>query len=372
MAHVGESDRRMNSENELDQYFRRLEEQDRFSGVVFITRGDSHLYSGAYGYASRSWRIKNTLETRFDTASITKLFTSIATLQLIDQGLLEFETGVTELLDLRNTAISPEVNVHHLLTHSSGIGDDADEEAGERYEDLWRDKPNYSVTATADFLPQFVHKPPNFPPGQGTRYCNCGYILQGLAVEKITGMPYREYVKENVFDRAGMDHSGFFRMDQVYDDVAEGSDPIRIDSGDVVGWKKNIYSYPPIGSPDGGAHVTAGDLDRFIRVVKASGLLSPKMTDAFLTPQVVDRRMDGWTKMYGYGLWHHVDETSKVVFYEKEGINAGVSGLIRHYPDRDVSVVILSNMEAGAWDPIQKIHGVVMSDGIGWLGVRPC
>ncbi|MAF53205.1 MAG: penicillin-binding protein [Chloroflexi bacterium] len=355
----------MNSENERDQYFRRLEEHDRFSGVVLVTRGDSHLYSEAYGYASRSWRIRNTLGTRFDTASITKLFTSIATLQLIDQGLLELKTGVTELLGLSDTAISAEVNIYHLLTHSSGIGDDADEEAGERYEDLWRNKPNYAVTTTADFLPQFVYKPPNFAPGQGSRYCNCGYILLGLAVEKITGMPYREYVKKNVFDRAGMDHSGFFSMDRVHDNVAEGSDPIRNDSGEVVDWKKNIYSYPPIGSPDGGAHVTAGDLDRFIRVVKAGGLLSPKMTDAFLTPQVVDRRMDGWTKMYGYGPWHHVDDSSKTVFYEKEGINAGVSGLTRRYLDRDISVVILSNMESGAWDPIRKIHGLITSDAIG-------
>ena len=48
------------------------------------------------------------------------------------------------------------------MTHTSGVGDDADEEAGEVYEDLCRTKPNYSVTETVDFLPQFVHKPPNF------------------------------------------------------------------------------------------------------------------------------------------------------------------------------------------------------------------
>ncbi len=355
----------MNAKLGLDRYFRRLEGQDRFSGAVLITRGDSWLFSEAYGYASRPWMARNTLDTRFDTASITKLFTSVATLQLIDRGLLGFETSVTDFLELRDTAISQEVNVFHLLTHTSGIGDDAEEEAGESYEDIWRDKPNYSVTTTADFLPQFVHKPPNFPPGQGSRYCNCGFILLGLVIEKATGISYREYVKSNIFDRAGMAHSGFFRMDRVHENVAEGCDPIRNDNDDVVGWKKNIYSYPPIGSPDGGAHVTASDLNRFLRVIKAGELLSPAMTEAFLTPQVVDRQMDGWTKMYGYGLWFYVDESSNVVFCEKEGINTGASGLIRHFPEHDINVVILSNMESGVWEPVRRIHALVVSGEIG-------
>ena len=69
----------------LNQYFQELERQDKFSGVVLITQGNVQLYVGAYGYASRPWQIRNTLDTRFDTASITKLFTSVATLQLIDQ-----------------------------------------------------------------------------------------------------------------------------------------------------------------------------------------------------------------------------------------------------------------------------------------------
>jgi len=151
----------------LDHYFQVLEEQSRFSGVALITRGDLQLYAGAFGYASRPWKIRNSLDTRFDTASVTKLFTSVATLQLIDRGLLTFDTGVVDFLALEGTAISKDVNVFHLLTHTSGIGDDAEEENGESYEDLWKTKANYSVTTTADFLPQFIHKPSNFPPGQG-------------------------------------------------------------------------------------------------------------------------------------------------------------------------------------------------------------
>jgi CubicO group peptidase (beta-lactamase class C family) len=345
----------------FDQYCKTLEQRDKFSGVVLITIGELHLYAGAFGYASRPWRVRNTLDMRFDTASITKLFTSIATLQLIDQGKINFDTGVIDFLELNDTTISKDVKVFHLLTHSSGIGDDCEEENGERYEDLWKTIPNYSVTTTADFLPQFIHKPPNFPPGQGCRYCNCSYVLLGMMIEKVSGTTFREYVRKNVFSRAGMIHSDFLHMDHVYENVAEGSDPIRGKDGNVMGWKKNIFSFPPIGSPDGGAHVTAGDLDRFLRVVKAGELLSAELTKAFLSPQVHYRSMDDWIKMYGYGMWFYVDKSNKVVFYQKEGINAGVSGLIRHYPEHDLNVVILSNMEDGVWEPVWEIHEMVIS-----------
>jgi CubicO group peptidase (beta-lactamase class C family) len=356
----------MKLQEELDSYLHHLENQEKFSGVVRITQGASELYAAAFGYASRSWRSPNSLHTRFDTASITKLFTSVATLQLIDQGLLSFDTGAIDFLALTDTAISPDVNVFHLLTHTSGIGDDADEEAGEIYEDLWKTKPNYSVTETVDFLPQFVYKPPNFAPGQGCRYCNCSFILLGLMIEKVTGISYRDYVRRHIFTPAGMVDSDFLRLDRVHQNVAEGADPIWDEGGSVIAWKKNIYSYPPIGSPDAGALVTAADLDRFLRAVQAGKLLSPHLTQTFLTPQVHYKHRDGWTMKYGYGLWFYVETDrdngdERVVCYQKEGVNAGVSGMIRYFPDQDICAVILSNMEDGAWSPIWKVHELIIN-----------
>ena len=345
---------------QLDLYFQELENQEKFSGAVLITQGKSHLYARTFGYASRKWGVRNTLETRFDTASITKLFTAVATLQLIDQGLLSFNTAVINFLGLKDTTISGEVNVFHLLTHTSGIGDDVEEEDGEDYEDVWKTKPNYKVTETADFLPQFIHKAPNFLPGQGCRYNNCAFILLGLVIEKISGMNYRDYVRNNIFARAGMDHSDFYRMDRVHENIAEGCDPIRNKEGIILGWKKNIYSFPPIGSPDSGALVTVGDLDRFLRAVQAGKLISPELTAAFLMPQVKYRESDKWITMYGYGLMFYLDKSGRLICYQKDGINAGVSGIIRHFPEWDINVVLLSNMESGVWEPIWKVHELVV------------
>ncbi|MEZ4859846.1 MAG: serine hydrolase domain-containing protein [Caldilineaceae bacterium] len=346
----------MKSMNELTDYFQEREAQDQYSGVVLITQGDTQLFAGAYGYASRAWHVPNTLAMRFDTASITKLFTAVAILQLIEQGQLTFDTGVIDFLGLAGTAISRDVNVYHLLTHTSGIADDADEEAGESYEEIWQTKANYSVIETVDFLPQFAYKPANFAPGQGCRYCNCGYILLGLLIEQISGMGYRDYVQERIFAPAGMVHSAFLHKDQVHEKVAEGCEPLTDDKGQIVGWRKNIYAYPPIGSPDGGAYVTAGDLDRFLRAVQRGQLLAPELTAAFFTPQVYHHQRQDLTVDYGYGLVFYKDTTGKVVCYQKEGINAGVSGMLRYFPAQDISVVLLSTLSEGVWEPVWEIH----------------
>jgi hypothetical protein len=78
-----------------------------------------------------------------------------------------------------------------------------------------------------------------------------------------------------------MFRSDFFHMDVVNEHATDECDPVRDEQGAIMAWKKNIYSYPPIGSPDGGAYVTASDLNRLLRKVKAGSLLSPQLMKAF-------------------------------------------------------------------------------------------
>ena len=346
---------------EIDAIFRQRAENERFSGVVRITQGDRELFASAYGLASRAWGVSNTMDMRFDTASLTKLFTSVAALQQVELGAFTLQEKVIPYLGLADTAISEEVTLFQLLTHSSGIGDDAEEEAGEEYADLWKDRPNYAVRETVDFLPQFIHKPPNFPPGEGCRYCNCGFILAGLMVEKASGLSYRDYVRNHIFHPAGMLSSDFFSMDEVVPNVAEGGDPVEDKDGETLGWRKNIYSYPPIGSPDSGAYVTAEDLDRFLRAVKQGTLLSAESADAFFTPQVPYKQQAGWDMKYGLGMWFYVEPDDHVVCCQKEGYNEGVSAIMRYFPAFDINLVILSNMADGAWEPAWEAHRAILA-----------
>ncbi|MBD8042500.1 beta-lactamase family protein [Arthrobacter sp. Sa2BUA2] len=345
----------------VDLILRNAVAREEFSGTIQLSRAGSVLHEGSYGVASRRWGVPVSLGTRFDVASVTKLFTSVAVLQQVDAGTLDLGSPVGEFVELGGTRVDPAITMRQLLTHTSGIGDDADEEAGESYEDLWVDRPTYSVTKTADFLPQFVHKEPNFAPGTGCRYCNCGYVLAGLAVEKVTGTNYRDYVREHVFAAAGMHDSGFFSMQEAVPNVAEGWDPIRDDSGQVTSWRQNIFSYPPIGSPDGGAHSTSADLVRFLDAVRAGRLLSAESTAAFLTPQVKHSDLDAGELHYGFGLVFRLDAEGQAGLIYKDGINAGASALLGYYPGADVTLALVSNSEEGAWGPLAEITALVQA-----------
>src|SRR5690606_18461850 len=112
------------------------------------------------------------------------------------------------------TKIPVDVTIFHLLTHTSGIADDADEELGESYEALFINKPNYSIRDCMDFIPQFAYKEPKFKAGTNVSYNNCAFVLLGLAIEKVTNEKYREYIVRNIFHPCGMDNTSFFSKDE--------------------------------------------------------------------------------------------------------------------------------------------------------------
>jgi CubicO group peptidase (beta-lactamase class C family) len=346
----------------IDGYLGARADDDQFSGVVRIEQSGEVLLERGYGLANRAWGVPCSPEQRFDTASVTKLFTAVAVLQQVEAGVFSLDTSTTGYLGLEGTTIDPAVTPYHLLTHTSGIGDDADEDDGVAYETVFAERPNYSIRDTVDFLPQCAHNEPKFAPGGGTRYCNCSYVLLGLMVERASGMPYRDYVLRHVFATAGMDRSGFFRMDRIEPDVAEGADPVTDAAGAVVGWRRGIYSYPPVGSPDGGAYVTARDLIAFHHALRGGRLLGEELTTAILEPKEDYGELPTGSHRTGYGLEFEVADNGEVTRYWKEGINVGVSAVLSHWPRSDVTLAILSNRKDGAWEPRKTLETALRTE----------
>lgn len=326
----------------------RYEAEQDFSGVVLVRRGDEDVVHEARGLAHRGFGVPNTVDTRFDIASVTKIFTAAAIMQLIDRGDIALDTRVMPFLGIEGTRIVDEVTVFHCLTHTSGIGDDADEEAGEDYADLWIDKPNYSVRETRDFLPQFVDKEPNFAPGEGVRYNNVAFVLLGLVIEKVTGMSYRDYVRQHIFAPAGMAGADFCAMDEACPNVAEHYSAVERPDGSIT-WRKNIYSYPPVGSPDGGATVTARDLDRFVAAIRSGALMSEAAARDLLRPHVKRDDFDGGSLWNGFGFEFSVNAENEIVRFGKDGINAGVASFATWFPERDFACVLLANQDCDVW-----------------------
>ena len=327
----------------LDVLLRTWERERDLSGAVLLTQGGTALFEGCYGYADRAAATPVTPATRFGLASVTKMFTAVAVADLVASGHLRFEDRVVDVLppDCRPSTLLPEVTVHHLLCHTSGIADYCEEDEDspaylDDYGALWDHLPSYRMLRPADFLPLFGHLPPYRPPGERYQYSNAGYIVLGLVVEEVTGRPYTDIVQDRVFDRAGMTASGFFRLDEARPDVAVGYLPR---DGDAP-WRSNIYRVPVIGGADGGAFSTTGDLDRFLARYADGTLLGP-VQEVVLAPHA----NAGGDFRSGYGVLLYPDGR-----FGHGGGDPGVEVLVHRFPADDVHLVVLCNGEGLAGD----------------------
>ncbi|MGM0881844.1 MAG: serine hydrolase domain-containing protein [Bacillota bacterium] len=328
----------MQIENIIKAY--NQEENIPFSGALLIGNQSGTLFEQGYGYANRSEMIKNMTNTRFGMASGCKIFTAIAICQLVEKRLLDFDTLLSDCLDISFPNFDPRITVHHLLTHSSGIPDYFDEEIMNDYADLWKSVPMYSMTSPKCFLPMFQNNEMKFAPGERFSYSNAGFIVLGLIVEQITGMTFQEYVQEHIFRVCGMNDTGYFRMDQLPERTAVG----YIDSG-LTGltWKTNIYAVPIVGGPDGGAFTTVNDLVKFWNALMANLLLSKRLTEKMLSPHIRDTDY----VHYGYGVWI-LKLNNEIFKYYVMGSDPGVEMQSSFYAKSKLHAHILANIGNGA------------------------
>lgn len=348
----------------LDQIIVNKNRAEQFSGVVLIKRDEEEWFKAAYGYANLPWKIRNRVDTRFRIASVSKLFTAVAVLQLIERDKLSLDTSVRECLGLQDTTIPKEATVQHMLTMTSGITDWF-EESGD-WEETWaalcREHPIYLFRRNEDYLPLFVQKPPLFPVGEKHQYNGAGYILLGLVIEKISGLSYFDYVRQHVFGKAQMTRSDFLALDGVYDEVAEGYIPVVDKAEKIIGWKKNIYSTTVEAAADGGASSTVDDLSRFARALREGQLLSAKWTQEMLSPKVVERpeKFKGYTWKYGYANFFLLDDSDRIVRWGHTGEEDGVSCRLYYYPKENLDVVMLGNQSGCAGKLAWEIHDLIL------------
>jgi CubicO group peptidase (beta-lactamase class C family) len=338
---------------ELDRQLTELAEADRFSGVVCVSQGVDLLFHQAYGYANRADRVPNQTGTRFGTASITKTFTATAIGILADEGKLSFRAPAREYLASLSEHLPWEVTVHHLLTHTSGIGDYFDEETlgSSAYEQVWEEVPMYRIRTPTDLLPLFLHRPPVFAPGAGCRYNGAGYILLGLVIEALSGQAYADFVTERVFMAAGMGGSGFFAMNEVLPQVAVGYIPPASEGGSC--WRTNHYAIPVKGIPDGGAYCTAEDLCRFMGAFLGGRIVTGETKRAMLTPHVsMDRR---WRR--GYGIMLGELAGSPVV--GSEGEDPGFSARLWHLSEPGLTLAVTTNISGVSSRATDAVFGLL-------------
>jgi D-alanyl-D-alanine carboxypeptidase len=256
----------------LRQIQSQLEEKAKagqFSGTILVARGSEVIWQGAFGEANQAAHVRNQLDTRFDVGSIAKSFTAVAIGQLLEQGKLKLTDKVGVYLpNYPNPAVREQVTIEQLLQMRSGIGDFF----GEKFQTAPKDK----IRTLADYLPFFATEPLQFPPGSKRQYSNGGYLVLGLIIEAISGESYYDYVKKNVFERAGMKDTAFGFRDGADPKQAIGYTSMSESGSESPGSPRhpNLALMPARGSSAGSAQSTVADLFAYSQALAAGKLVS--------------------------------------------------------------------------------------------------
>jgi len=174
----------------------------QFNGSVLVAENGKIIYKGAYGQANMEWNIPNTPDTRFRLGSITKQFTATVILQLVEQGKIKLDAKLSDYLPDYRKDTGEKVTIHHLLTHTSGIPSYTSQPGF--FQNVSRNP--YKVD---EFVKKYASGNLEFEPGSKFTYNNSGYFLLGAIIEHVTGKPYEQVLKENIFDPLGMKNTGY-------------------------------------------------------------------------------------------------------------------------------------------------------------------
>lgn len=322
----------------------------KFRGMIYIVQKGKVIHEWASGFADLPNEIPNTTETRFASASAGKAFVAVGILQLIEQGKITFEDTLGTLLDLEWNAIDKDVTVRQLLNHTSGVPDYFDENSMDDYEELWIDFPNYKIRKNGDLLPLFINKPMIYPKGEKFQYSNTGYVLLAMILEKVTGQPFDEYLKKNLFEVCGMASTGYYALDKLQAKCANH----YIYCADTDDYRTNIFSVDAKGTGAGGAFVTVKDIVRFWTHLLEGRLIAKPLVSEMLRKQSGDGA-DAEEGYYGYGMWI-IDNPSGKDFAYFQGCDPGVSFLSEYNPNNEMISVLASNYGDNVWKAMRNIR----------------
>lgn len=303
---------------------------DKFSGAILLTRGDQVLVREAYGYADRDGKVANTVDTRFRTASTSKMFTAAAVMRLVQDGKLALEDPIGKIVPALAGKPIASATIAQLLSHTSGAG----EFAGERYEEHKQELRNHD-----DYVRMFGADPLLFRPGEKFAYGNLGYMYLGAAIEHASGKSFYDYLDEAVFEPAGMTHTDTPPTDVDMKGRAFG----YIRPPGTREWISAAQHLDYRADGAGGAWSTIDDLGRFLTALRTYRILDEKHTKLMLSPKA-----EAWKgRNQGYGVW--------IESYPWMGLTiGGVGGEMGSnseawiLPDSGYQVVVLSNFDPGA------------------------
>lgn len=269
---------------------------------------------------------------------------------MTEQGKIKFEDTLGKLLDIDLNNIDGDVTVEQLLNHTSGVPDYFDETVMDEYEELCVDYPNYKIRCNSDLFPLFIDKPMMYPKGEKFQYNNTGYVLLAMIIEKVTGVLFDQYLKENIFDVCDMKSTGYYELDRLPAKCANN----YIYCAETKDYLTNIYSVDVKGTGAGGAFISVKDIINFWKGLLGEKLISKELVSKMLSKQSGDG-IDAEEGYYGYGVWL-IDNPDGSDYAYFQGCDPGVSFISEYNPNNSTIFVLVSNYGDNVWKEMRKIR----------------
>lgn len=311
---------------EIDAYLSSVYDPADPGAAVLVTRGGEIILREAYGMADLELGVEMRPEHVFGIGSITKQFTAVAILTLVEEGLISLDDEIVELLP-DYPSIGHRITVEHLLHHTSGIPNNTILPETQRRirEDL----------DLEEVVAMFSNEPLEFAPGEDWRYSNSGYVLLGRIIEEVSGQAYADLLRDRIFEPAGMTSSYYGTDSHIIPGRVEGYLTVG------GGWRNAEYISMTQPHAAGALLSTVDDLARWYRALDSGNLVDPALLELAFTPH---RLPDGRSTGYGYG-WLAGRAFDRATLEHGGGME-GFLGHVLRIPSEDMFIAVLTNREA--------------------------
>ena len=314
----------------IDSLFKRYDAPDMPGASLMIIKDGAVFYKKAYGMADIEARTPGTSSTCYRLASVTKQLTAMSVMILVERKKLSYEDRLNDFFpDFPSCGRS--ITIRHILNHTSGLI---------AYEDLMPESTTVPLL-DKDVLALLKKKDSTyFAPGSEYRYSNSGYAVLALIVEKISGMRFAQFLKENIFDPLGMASSVAYENGiSTVPNRAYGYS-LR-DSTNEKSFFRTDQSMTSSVLGDGGIYSSTEDLFKWDQSLYSPRIVSPQSLELAFTANILP---DGKNSEYGFGWRISTYHDTRCLHHS--GSTIGFRNEIQRYPEKHFSVIILTNRDA--------------------------
>ena len=306
----------------VEDVVRRTLDEGRIPGMaVAVVRAGEVLMSRGFGTADLETGAAVSDRTMFQSGSLGKQWTAAGVMALVEDGEIDLDASVRTYIEEAPEAWRP-ITIRHLLTHSSGIPDYTS--------DAFDYETNYSEE---DLVQMASRLELEFPAGARWNYSNTGYVLLGVVISRVAGKPYWQFLRERIFDPAGMPTIRVNTQSEVVPHRAQGYLPSD------GGWQHPGYVAPQTNTTaDGSMLVSLRDMIAWNDVVSRRGVLSQESWQSILSPMTLT---SGRTYPYGFGWF--LERAGEQHVHQHGGTWQGFVTQFTRYDGDDLAVIVLAN-----------------------------